>query len=498
MQSLGIRFPELLIWFPLVAGLVCFFIRDEKKVKAWALLSAMVTLAFSITSLFYAGNKELNGFTYSYEWMKYLGSSFAIGLDGMGRLLTALTAISFPLIFATTSKTSYKNANIFYGLMLLTQSGLMGVFCAMDALVFYFFWELALIPVYFLCSRWGGEKRIQATFKFFIYTFTGSLLMLIGIITVYLHTHKIYDAAGHVLSEHSFSINSFYSTILLPKQQNWLFWLFFIAFAIKMPIFPFHTWQPDTYEQAPTATTMVLSGIMVKMGLFAVIRWLLPIFPEAVARYDNIVIGLAVAGMIYASLLAIKQDDLKRFVAYSSIAHIGLMCATLFATNEIGMQGVMIQMFSHGINIIGLWIVIDIIEKQTGVRKISQLGGIAHSAPVLTILLVVIALANIALPLTNAFVGEFMMFTGLFKFNAWLTAVAGISIILAAVYTLNMVQKVFYGDANALTATMKDISLKQKLVMGALVLLIFVVGVYPQPLLDMTKDTVAAILTRFK
>ena len=322
--------------------------------------------------------------------------------------------------------------------------------------------------------------------------------MLVGIITVYLHTQKVFDLTGNVLSQHSFSINSFYSVILTSGQQDWLFWLFFIAFAIKMPIFPFHTWQPDTYEQSPTATTMVLSGIMVKMGLFAIIRWILPIFPLAVAKYDTVVIGLAVAGMIYASLLAIKQDDLKRFAAYSSIAHIGLMCATLFATNQVGMEGVMIQMFSHGINIIGLWIVIYIIEKQTGVRKISQLGGIAHSAPVLTILLVIIALANIALPLTNAFVGEFMMFTGIFKFSVWATAIAGISIILAAVYTLNMVQKVFYGETNAITAGMKDISFQQKMVLSVVVVLIFAAGLYPQPFLDLTKDTVTAILTRFR
>jgi NADH-quinone oxidoreductase subunit M len=293
-------------------------------------------------------------------------------------------------------------------------------------------------------------------------------------------------------------MNAVYSAILSPAEKNWIFWLFFIAFAIKMPVFPFHTWQPDTYEQAPTSTTMVLSGIMVKMGVFAVIRWILPVFPDAVTKFDNIVIGLSVIGMIYASLIAIKQDDLKRFVAYSSIAHIGLMCAAIFTKSEIGLQGVMIQMFSHGINIIGMWIVVDLIEKQTGTRKISELGGIAHKAPVLTIFLVVIALANIALPLTNAFVGEFMMFSGLFKFNILYTAVAGLSIILAAVYTLNMVQKVFYGEANSITEKIQEISLNQKLVLAVLVILIFLFGVYPQPLIDITKDTVAAIITRIK
>ena len=492
-QNIWITFPELLTWFPLIAGLVAFIIREEKKVKAWALVASLVTLGISVVSLLYLDNAKyfyLNNV--SYFWLKYLGSNLTLGLDGMGHMLTALTAIAFPIIFIATGKTTYKNANVFYGLMLLTQSGLMGVFTAMDVLIFYFFWELAIIPAYFLCSRWGGERRIQATFKFFVYTFAGSLLMLVGIIYIYMQT------APTALADHSFAMNAFYSVTLSAKEQNWLFWLFFIAFAIKMPVFPFHTWQPDTYEQAPTATTMVLSGIMVKMGVFAVIRWILPIFPEAVTRFDDIVIGLSVIGMIYASLIAIKQDDLKRFVAWSSIAHIGLMCATLFTKSEINLQGVMIQMFSHGINIIGMWIVVDLIEKQTGTRKISELGGIAHKVPALTIFLVVIALANIALPLTNAFVGEFMMFSGLFKFSMVYTAVAGLSIILAAVYTLNMVQKVFYGEANSITEKMMEISFNQKMILSVLVVFIFLFGVFPQPLFDLTKNTVTAILSRFK
>lgn len=494
-----ITIPHLLIFIPLLAGLVTFFIKSESGAKAWSLLTAIVTFSISMLSLVYSHNNDLNGLSFNYEWLKFIGASFSVSLDGTGRLLTLLTAISFPIIFVATYNTSYKNANSFYALMLLAQSGLMGVFVATDALLFYFFWELALIPVYFLCSRWGGEKRIQATFKFFIYTFAGSLLMLIGIIYVYLQTGNMTDPVTHsLISDHSFSLRSFHSVVLAPAQQNKAFWLFFIAFAIKMPIFPFHTWQPDTYEQSPTAVTMVLSGVMVKMGLFGLIRWLLPMFPQAVVKYDNVVIGLSVIGIIYASLIAIKQDDLKRLVAYSSIAHIGLMCAAIFTTKQIAVEGVMIQMFNHGINIIGLWIVIDLIEKQLGVRKISQLGGIAHKAPFLTIMLVVIALANIALPLTNGFVGEFMMFSGLFQFNSWYSVVAGLSIILAAVYTLNMIQKVFYGDSNPLTASIKEISLNEKIILSVVVAAIFLVGIYPQPFFDLTKDAVSAIVTRFK
>ncbi len=487
-----ITFPELLLWLPLVTGLVTFFIKDKKNVKAWALFSSLLTLSVSIISLCYADNsKHLLYNNVSYVWLPYLGSSFSLGLDGMGHLLTFLTAFSFPLIFAATYKNEYKNANVFYGLMLLSQTGLMGVFISMDALLFYFFWELALIPVYFLCSRWGGEKRIQATWKFFIYTFASSLLMLVGIIFLYLQTGPAQS------SEHSFAIRAFYDVKLSGTDQAWLFWLFFIAFAVKMPVFPFHTWQPDTYEQSPAAVTMVLSGIMVKMGVFAVIRWVIPVFPQAVQQFDNIVIGLSVAGMLYASCIAMVQNDLKRLVAYSSIAHIGLMCAAIFSQNTTGLQGVMIQMFSHGINIIALWIVVDIIEKHTGIRKMSELGGLAINAPLLAIFFVVIALANIALPLTNAFVGEFAMFTGLYQYNAWFAAIAGISIILSAVYTLNMVQKVFYGEDNIYTKVVSQITQKQKLVLSVIIVFIFAFGIYPKPFFDLTNDTVALVARTF-
>ena len=357
------------------------------------------------------------------------------------------------------------------------QAGIMGVFLAGDALLFYFFWELALIPAYFLCSIWGGEKRIQVTFKFFIYTFVGSLLMLLGLIYLYLQTP----------GSHSFAYNDFLQLHLSAKQQASVFALMFIAFAIKMPIFPFHTWQPDAYEQAPTAVTMVLSGVMVKMGIFAVIKWLIPMLPLAVKGHANFVIILSVIGMLYASLIAIKQDDIKRLVAYSSIAHIGLMCAAIFTNTNMGMQGVLVQMFNHGINVIGLWIVVDVIEQQLGTRKFSELGGLAQKAPTLAILFVVMCFANIALPLTNAFVGEFLMFSGLFQYNIWFAAVAGISIVLGAVYTLNMVQKIFYGNTVVATDRAVDISLNVKLSLVILVVVIIAFGVYPMPLMNLVK-----------
>jgi NADH-quinone oxidoreductase subunit M len=487
-----ITFPELLMWLPLLAGIFCFTVKSESVAKNIALFGSLAVLAVSLTTLAFTDAKFTNYNAVNYIWLKNLGTSFFVSLDGAGRILTLLTAVAFPLIFIATYKNSYKNAGTFFGLMLLAECGLMGVFVAKDALVFYFFWELALIPVYFLSSIWGGEKRIQATFKFFVYTFAGSLLMLVGIIYVYLHTApRLFEDGTQAL--HSFSLNSFYNATLSAAEQGWLFWLFFIAFAIKMPIFPFHTWQPDAYDQSPTSVTMVLSGIMVKMGLFGVIKWLIPMFPLAVPKFTNIVMILSIIGIIYASCIAMMQDNLKRLVAYSSIAHIGLMCAAIFAMNEMSLQGVMIQMFNHGINIIGLWIVLDIVERQTGIKNMSQLGGLAHKAPTLTIFLVIIALANIALPLTNAFVGEFMMFAGIYKHNVWMAAVAGISIILAAVYTLNMIQKVFYGNANATIENVTDISFNEKLGLALIVIMIFAFGVFPQPMIDLAKEAVSTL-----
>lgn len=480
--------PVLLIVIPLLSGLATFLIKQEKAAKTWSLFASLITLVISILGITVV--KDPAALQANLPWLPLLGSSFAVTLDGMGQILCLLTAVAFPMIFLATWNATYKNGKNFFALMLLAQAGLMGVFLAYDALLFYFFWELALIPAYFLCSQWGGEKRIAVTMKFFIYTFVGSLFMLIGIIYVYYHTPG-----------QSFALEDFYKASLSPKEQNWIFWLFFIAFAVKMPIFPLHTWQPDTYEQSPTATTMVLSGVMVKMGLLGVIRWLAPVLPMATWQNGDTVGLLCVIGMIYASILAMQQDDLKRLIAYSSIAHVGLMCLAIFVSSEKGMQGVMIQMFNHGINVIGLWIVVELIERQFKTRKISELGGLAQKAPGLTIMLVIVSLANVALPLTNAFIGEFLLFTGVFtstasKMGPIFTAVAGLSIILSAVYTLNMIQKVFYGNTNQLTANATDIRPNEKLVLGILVVAILVIGVYPKPLLELTEGTVEAIMSR--
>lgn len=467
---------------PLLAGIITFFLKGENAVKGFSLIASMALFAVVLYAIYLP--VDSSALVYSHTWIGTLNSNFALGVDGMAKVLILLTAISFPIIFIATWSNQYKDVNQFYGLMLLTQTGLLGVFLATDCLLFYFFWELALVPAYFLCSKWGGEKRIQAAFKFFIYTFVGSLIMLIGIIYLYYKT-----------PDHSFAFTSFTHVNLTSAEQTYFFWFFFIAFAIKMPIFPFHTWQPDAYEQSPTAVTMVLSGIMVKMGLFAVARWLIPIFPNMTTQMSHLVIGFSVFGMIYASLIAMRQNDLKRLIAYSSIAHIGLMCAALFTQNASSMHGVTIQLFSHGVNVIGLWIVANAIEKQTGTTKLSELGGLAKTAPSLAILLVIMALANIALPLTNAFVGEFLMFNGLFAYSVTYAAIAGLSVILSAVYTLNMIQKIFFGELST-SHSMKDIPKNTVLALVIIVIMIFVMGVFPKPMFELGQQTYSFLVRK--
>ncbi|PWV48435.1 NuoM family protein [Chitinophaga sp. S165] len=466
----------LLILIPLVAGLITFGLKGSGP-KALGLIASLASLAVTLGALFQFRTAPAS-LQFSASWIPQLGAQFSVGLDGMGLMLCLLTAISFLLIFIVIFNRDYERANSFYGLMLLSQAGLVGVFTAYDALLFYVFWELALIPVYFLCSLWGGEKRIPVTFKFFVYTFAGSLLMLIGLIYIYLQT-----------PEHSFSYASFTGGNVAPQDQSWLFWLFFVAFAIKMPVFPFHTWQPDTYEQSPTPVTMVLSGIMVKMGLFGVIRWLLPVLPKGAYMWSDVAIVLSIIGIIYASCIAIVQSDIKRLIAYSSIAHIGLMSAAIFTNNEQSLQGLMVQMFNHGINIIGLWIIVEIIQNRLKIKNLNEMGGIAQYAPGIAIFFVTISFANVALPLTNGFVGEFLMFSGLFQYNVWFMAVAGLGVILGAVYTLNMVQKVIFGQSNALTETTTDLKGNELLVLSIIVVIILALGVYPKPMLELVSST---------
>ena len=465
----------LLLLIPLLSGILSFAVKGNAA-KAVALISAMLTLG---VSAYISGANYSAPVTFNHSWIPDIGTQFSLMADGMSSMLCLLTGIVVMVVMIVQVNKEVENPGAFYALLLLSQAGLMGVFLAYDGLVFYVFWELALIPVYFLCSFWGGEKRIPATFKFFIYTFVGSLMMLAGLIYLSTQGQGSYAWGDIVRAGSSLS----------PEKQAWVFWLIFIAFAIKMPIFPFHTWQPDTYEQSPTPVTIILSALMVKMGMYAVLRWLLPVLPAGVAYWSDTVIVLSVIGIVYASCIAMVQTDIKRLIAYSSIAHMGLMCAAAFSHSVIGIHGIMVQMFNHGITITGLWVVVSMIESRWGTRDMTKLGGMAITAPKMAIALVIISLASIALPLTNGFVGEFMMFNGLFRGDTaghiGIMVVAGSGIILGAVYTLNMIQKVAYGNVVKMVVV-KDLSINEYLGLAIIITVIIFLGVYPKPLLDLT------------
>jgi len=476
-----------LILLPLVASITLSLVKGE-QVKKLALVFSLAELGIALFawSKFNPADARAQ-FLYDTDWVHSLGIHFAVGMDGISMLLVLLTVVLVPLIILSSFRNEFKKPNALYALILFMQAGLIGVFTSLDAFLFYVSWEAALIPIYFICAIWGGEDRIRVTFKFFVYTIFGSLFMLLGIIYLYFMT-----------ADHSFSILSFYQVTLTPTTQSWLFWCFFLAFAIKMPIFPFHTWQPDTYTTAPTAGTMLLSGIMLKMGVYGVMRWLLPVLPMGVLEWGNTAMILSIISIVYASIIAFTQKDTKRLIAYSSIAHVGLIAAGVFALNVQGMQGAMIQMVSHGINVVGLFFVIEIIYQRTKTRETFNLGGIANEAPALATCFMIIMLGAVALPLTNGFIGEFMLLNGIYNFNVLLSAIAGLTIIFGAVYMLRMYQKVMLGEVNNVTAGFTDLFASEKAVLFIICVLVVVIGVYPKPILNVSEVAVNNLLEVIK
>jgi NADH-quinone oxidoreductase subunit M len=472
----------LLLW-PALAAVIVLLTKGENA-KRVAFVAALVEFLIAIWALVQFVPNASTQFAVIRPWIEGTGISFAVGIDGISLLMVLLTTFLVPLIILSSFHHRYENPSTFYALILFMQTGLIGVFVSLDVFLFYFFWEVALIPVYFIAGIWGGRNRIPITFKFFVYTIFGSLFMLVGFLYLYFQTP----------GTHSSSINAFYALTLDSGTQSWVFWFLFIAFAIKMPIFPFHTWQPDTYTESPTQATMLLSGIMLKMGIYGVIRWLLPIVPLGVSQWDTTVLVLAIIGIIYGSIIAIRQRDLKRLIAYSSIAHVGLIGAGIFTLNEQGLQGGMIQMLSHGINVVGLFFVIDIIFRRTATREIANLGGITQTTPALSICFMILLLGSVALPLTNGFVGEFLLLMSIFSYNPWFGAVAGLTIILGAVYMLRMFQGVMFGERTPTTENFADLTFIEKAVLIPLVVMVFWIGLFPSSFLNLSEPAVGNLL----
>lgn len=456
----------VLILLPLVVSLLLFTHAFGRHSRWIATGTSVAEFALSI----FAWHCFTSGGCYLSLDLPWLGTavSLSLGMDGISLLLVLLTTFLVPVILATSFKHEYSKKPFFPGLVLLMQAALIGVFTSHDGLLFYVFWELALIPIYFIAALWGGADRIRITIKFFIYTLAGSLFMLVALIYLYTKT----------AIPHSFSITALTSVALNPSEQLFVFWAFFLAFAIKIPIFPLHTWQPDTYTVAPASGTMLLAGIMLKMGLYGLIRFILPVYSHELYSSFLVAFGLAVTGLLYASFIALKQKEIKRLFAYSSMGHVGLIAAALFSRTAAGLEGAMFQMLAHGVNVVGLFYLADLLERRTGTTEMAALGGLAKSMPRFATVTMIMMLASIGLPLTNSFVGEYLMISGIFSWNPWLAALAGLSIILGAVYMLRFYQHTFYGELRQ-ENKFTDLNLTEMLTLTPLLIMIFWMGLAP-------------------
>lgn len=484
-----------LLLLPLVgSGLVFAWKNSSSKYLALGIALVQMLLTFYMLSDFDFNptvdsvlQHEIN-----YPWSQFMKSSLHFGVDGMSMLLLLLTNILAPIIILSSFNESVNYRNTFYGLILLMQFGLVGVFTSLDGLLFYIFWEVTLIPIWFIAGLWGQEnKRFEFTTKFFVYTFVGSLFMLAGLIYVYNHSA-------------SFALTDLYNAQLNEVQQTVVFWFIFFAFAVKLPVFPFHTWQPDTYTYSPTQGSMLLSGIMLKMAVYGVMRYLLPITPLPIAGISGqIVIILAIVGIVHGALIAIIQTDMKRIIAYSSFSHVGLMVAGIFASavvtlrgtfNVEGAEGALVQTFAHGINVVGLFYCCDILYKRFKSRDIRQMGGLAKVAPKFAVLFLIIILGSMGVPLTNGFIGEFILLKSVYDFNGTAAVIAGLTVILCAVYLLRFYGKAMFGEGDeAVLSTAKDLSGVEFSVLASLAVFVILLGIFPQPVIDMVSSSVKFI-----
>jgi NADH-quinone oxidoreductase subunit M len=469
----------LLLILPLLASLLLFTGKLGKHSKNFALVASLVVFAISLVAGYaftFAHDKIL---TLDLNLKELLDVDIILKIDAVSLVMVMLTTLLVPIIIASTDKKENRTPN-FYALIMLMQMALIGVFISSEMILFYIFWELALIPIFFITALWGGENKKKISVKFLIYTVVGSFVMLIGILYLYTLTP----------APHSFSFESFFQLKLPYSVQVPIFLAFFLAFAIKIPLFPFHSWQAETYNASPVQGSMLLAGIMLKMGLYGIIRFILPLCPDVVAGGSLIFLPLILFGVIYGATIAITQPNLKKLIAFASLSHVGLIALGLLSNNHYGIEGGILQLFSHGVNVVGFFLCYYMIVKRTNTDKISDLGGIASVAPKFATIFLIIVLANISLPLTNSFVGEFLILLGLFQANKILAIIAGLTIILGAVYILKMYQKVMYGERSAATEKFTDLTFSEMLVFLPIIAMIFLVGIFPSFILQLLEGAV--------
>ena len=437
------------------------------------------------------------------EWINAfnLGVRYHVAVDGLSLWLVILTTLLVPLALISSWNSIHKRLREFLIAILALETGMLGVFVAMDMFLFYLFWEVMLVPMYLLIGVWGGDRRIYAAVKFVIYTVVGSLLMLAGIIALY-YLH------GSATLNYTFDIATITNDvrtgalILDPTTQTWLFWAFALAFLIKVPLFPFHTWLPDAHVEAPTAGSVLLAGVLLKMGTYGLMRFNLPIFPDAAHQWATLISSLAVVGIIYGALVAMVQPDLKKLVAYSSVSHLGFVVLGIFSFTDQGMQGALYQMLNHGVSTGALFIIVGMIYDRRHTRLIAEFGGLANVMPAFSTFFMIVTLSSIALPLLNGFVGEFLILIGtytstLLPHARLFASLAALGMILSAVYMLWMFQRVIFGEVrNPENLKLADLNFREKLVLAPIAALVLVMGIYPSVFLSRSNQAIQTIKAR--
>lgn len=471
-----------LILIILLVGAFATYIAGDKFASKVALFFGLAALGCSIVVLNHYNLGE--NISLINQWITKPNVSFALKADGLSLAMLLLTTALTPIIIFSSFGNDYKNAKAFYALILFMAFAMAGTFLAADGLLYYIFWELSLIPIYFIALIWGNgdaEERKKAVVKFFIYTLAGSLFMLVAFV-------YLYQKAGSFLIEDLYKIN------LSATEQLWIFLAFFLAYAIKIPLIPFHTWQAKVYQKAPTVGTMLLSGIMLKMGLYSVIRWQLPLAPLAAKEYMFIFIAIGIAGVIYGSIVALRQKDLKKLLAYSSLAHVGLIAAGTYTLTLDGLSGAVLQMIAHGFVVVGLFFVAEIIFRRHETRVIAEMGGIRAQSPKFTSMFLILVLASVALPSTFNFVGEFTVLYSLSQINIWFAILGGTTIILGAYYMLKMFQYAMLGETNS--KLFADVTANEGITLVLIIAVLFFFGLYPKPIVDLITPSLQEILTQ--
>lgn len=490
MNSLGIPILSIITYLPLLGALILLiFVRNSDRLARWtALVTTGIAFILSIWVLLSFNPSETGmQFVERATWLPQIGIQYFLGIDGISVLFVFLTGLlSVIAIIASWDPIKVRVKEYFIALLVL-ETGMFGVFMALDFFVFYVFWELVLIPMALLIGVWGGGRRIYSAIKFFLYTLAGSLLMLVAIIALYFQH-------GAMTGEYTLDVLRLAGVAYPGIFQFFVFFAFFLAFAIKVPLFPLHTWLPDAHVDAPTAGSVILAGILLKMGGYGFLRFALPILPEATHAFAPWIIGLSIIAIIYGAYVTLVQKDLKKLIAYSSVSHMGFVMLGIFVFNTAGMQGAVIQMFSHGLVTGGLFLVVGVIYERLHTRQIAELGGVATPMPAYGALAAIFMLASMGLPGMSGFIGEFLVLLGVFQTNIALAAVTALVVIVAAAYMLWMFQRVFFTGRPKDDHPLFDISWKEGLTLVPLAALTIAVGVYPGPILDLMAPAVQQIL----